>query len=92
MRAGMLGAPASEGDRAARDGWGVGCGGTAGVKFCHRADAEFRPESMQFYHTYEDRVRSVPFLGYESRHPPYVPCGESALAPLPRNPHYMDSR
>ena len=81
-QAGMLGAPASEGDRAARDGWSARHGETAVVRFCYWADAEFRPESAQFHHTCGGSVPSVPFTERGSRCPPYVSCGESALAPL----------
>ena len=81
-QAGMPGAPASEGDRAARDCWSARYGGTAVVKFCHWADTEFRPESAQFHHAYGGSVPSVPFTERGSRCPPYASCGESAPAPL----------
>ena len=90
-QADILGAPASEGDRAARDGWSARHGETAVVKFCYWVDTEFRPESAQFYHAYEYRVLSVPFMERGSRCQQYMSCGESALIFLPQHPRYTDS-
>ena len=76
------GAAVSEDDCTARDGWSVRRGETAEVRFCYWVDAEFEPESMQFYHAHTDSVQSVPFLEYGSCYLPYMLCNESALAPL----------
>ena len=90
-QADILGAPASEDDCTAWDGWSARYGETAVVKFCYWVDAEFRPESMQFYHAYEYRVLSVPLMEYGSCYLPYMSCDESALIFLPQHPRYADS-
>lgn len=87
----ILGAPASEDDCTAWDGWRARHGETAVVKFCYWVDAEFRPESMQFYHAYGGSVLSVPFLEHGSCYLPYMSCDESALIFLPQHPSYADS-
>ncbi len=90
-QADILGAPASEDDCTAWDGWSARHGETAVVKFCYWVDAGFRPESMQFYHTYGGSVLSVPFMERGSCYLPYMLCDESALIFLPQNPRYADS-
>ncbi len=72
----------SEDDCTAWDRWIVPSGHTAEVKFCYWVDAEFEPESMQFYHISANRIVSVPFLEHGSCHLPYMRCDESALTPL----------
>ena len=76
------GVAVSEDDCTAWDRWIVPSGHTAEVKFCYRVDAEFEPESMQFYHISANRIVSVPFLEHGSCHLPYMRCDESALTPL----------
>ena len=76
------GVAVSEDDCTAWDRWIVPSGHTAEVKFCYWVDAEFEPESMQFYHISANRIVSVPFLEHGSCHLPYMRCDESALTPL----------
>ena len=76
------GAAVSEDDCTSRDDWSVRRGETTKARFCYWVDAEFEPESMQFYHAHADSVRSVPFLEYGSCYLPYMLCNESALTPL----------
>ena len=72
----------SEDDCTAWDDWSVRSGETAEVKFCYWVDAEFQPESMQFYQTGEGRVQSIPFVEHGSCYLPYMLCNESSLTPL----------
>ena len=76
------GVAVSKDDCTARDGWGAPPGETAEATFCYWVDAEFEPESMQFYQADAYRVQSVPFLEYGSCYLPYMLCDESALTPL----------
>ena len=70
-------------DCTAWDGWNVQPGETAEVKFCYWVDAEFEPESMQFYRPDAYLVQSIPFLESGSCYLPYMLCDESALMFLP---------
>ena len=76
------GVAVSKDDCTARDGWSAPRGEAAEATFCYWVDAEFEPESMQFYQADAYRVQSVPFLEYGSCYLPYMLCDETALTPL----------
>ncbi len=77
------GAIVSQGHCTAWNGWSVQRGETENVTFCYWVDAEFEPESMQFYQPDAYLVQSIPFLESGSCYLPYMLCNESALMPIP---------